>query len=249
MNMTFWQALKSTYRGSAAFIVACPMLALVPVFFEIVQHIVETRHGMYDSIAGFRAAGSDSMRLGFGFVKIVALTLPNYWIDRFLASRDASFAKTIDRAAVRLFVPFLVVQLAFAAVQLFAVPQSAWAFLASLVVGQVFNCLLLAWGVAAALGSAAVGPRVSVAIMIRRLPWTFVFTWVAVLPLMVPHYVLGSLAIGRGAWVWPILITDALLVGWLSAVSIASTFFAATRAAGMAGVTLAPSSSPTSNSL
>lgn len=58
--MTFWKALKATYAGGLAFIVACPILALVAVAFELMQHAIEVHDGMYDSVAGFRAAGSDS---------------------------------------------------------------------------------------------------------------------------------------------------------------------------------------------
>ena len=64
---------------------------------------------------------------------------------------------------------------------------------------------------------------------------------VAVLPLMIPHYVLGSLPIvAPKPLLWPLLIADSLLVGWLAAVIVASGFFAASRVAGKAGVSLVP---------
>jgi hypothetical protein len=43
---------------------------------------------------------------------------------------------------------------------------------------------------------------------------------------------------------WPVLIIDSLLVGWLTAVMIAAGYYAATRAATRAGVSLLPYSSP-----
>lgn len=238
--MTFWEALKATYGGGFAFLVACPLLALVPVAFELLQHVVEVHDGMYESIAGFRAAGSDSLRLGFGLLKIAALTVPVYWITRFLAFRDPSFARTISGSACRRFAPFVVVQLALAAFSLFVLPQTGLMSIVSLVVGQIIGCLLMAWGVAAPLDNGHVGPTASASIMWRQLPWTFVFSLVAVLPLMIPHYLFASLAIGAGGLLWPILIVDSLLVGCLTAVIAASGFFAATRAATKKGVSLIP---------
>lgn len=238
--MTFWRALRSTYSGSVAFIVACALLAFVPVFFELLQHAVEVHRGMYVSIAGARAAATDPVRLGFGFLKVIALTVSSYWVTRYLASRDASFAKRASRTAVRLFLAYMSFQLTVAAVMLFLVPQTSWAQITSLVVGQIVNCLVVAWGVAAPLGNAAVGPRASAALMFRQLPWTFVFLLVAVLPLMIPHYAMAYLSIGAKSLLWPILIVDSLLVGWLNAVIIASNFFAATRASIAAGVSLFP---------
>lgn len=239
---TFGQAFKASYTGSLAFLVACPLLALVPVIFEIIQHVVEVRIGMYASLASAKAVEHDPWRMGFGFVKIVALMVPGYWIVRFIASRDAGFAARVDHPAARLFAGFIVFEMALAAIQLFVLPPTGPVLLASFLIGQVIGCLLVAWGAAAALGNAAIGPRASVAIMARQLPWTFVFLLVAMLPLMIPHYVLGAMAILGPRWVlWPVLIADSLLVGWLTAVIVTSGFQAATRAAARAGVTLTTS--------
>ncbi len=43
--MAFWTALKATYSGSSAFLIACPLLALIPVAFELLQHAVEAHIG------------------------------------------------------------------------------------------------------------------------------------------------------------------------------------------------------------
>ncbi|WP_339536278.1 hypothetical protein, partial [Pseudomonas hunanensis] len=99
--------------------------------------------------------------------------------------------------------------------------------------------LLHPWFVAAALGNPAIGPQRSVAIMARQTLWSFVFMLVAILPLMIPHYVLGALAIlGPKPLLWPVLVLDSLLVGWLSAVIVASGFTVAMRAAAKQGVDL-----------
>lgn len=239
--MTFWQALKATYSGSIAFLIACPLLALVPVAFELLQHGVEVHIGMYDGIAMAKATEHHPLRMGFGLVKVVALMVPFYWITRFLAYRDARFARRFDARAIRLFAGVLAFNIALAVIQLFVLPQSVPVLLASFFVGQVVGCLIAAWAVAAPLGNAAVGPRASAGIMARHVPWAFPFYLVAMLPLMVPHYVLGALAIfGPRPLLWPILIADSLLVGWLSAVLIASGYYVAIRAAAKSGTNLIP---------
>lgn len=121
--------------------------------------------------------------------------MPLYWINRFLAFRDPSFAITIRGPACRRFAPFVLVQLTIAAISMFVLPQTGLMFAVSLIGGQIIGIMLMAWGVAAPLDNGQVGPRASAAIMWRQLPWTFVFPWVAVLPLMIPHYRLASLAI------------------------------------------------------
>ena len=64
---------------------------------------------------------------------------------------------------------------------------------------------------------------------------------VVIMPLMIPHYLLAAAAIlGPKPLLWPVLIVDSLLVGWLSAVLAAASYYAVVRAAGKAGVSLVP---------
>jgi hypothetical protein len=238
--MTFWQGLKATYRSSIAFLIACPLLALVPVAFELLQHAIEVHIGMYDSIAAAKATEHHPLRMSFGMLKVISLTVPMYWVTRFLPERSARFAATADPLAIRLFTAYFATGIAFAAIQLFALPQSGIVLLSAFIIGQIVGGLLIAWGVAAALGNVEIGPRTSIRIMARQVPWTFAFTLIAILPLMILHYAFGTFALlGPKPLVWPVLIIDSLLVGWLTAVMIAAGYYAATRAATRAGVSLA----------
>lgn len=240
--MTFWQAWKTTYGGGTAFLFACPLLALFPVAFELLQHGIEVHIGMYDSIAAAKAVEHHPLRMGFGMLKVVALIVPIYWVTRFLPARDARFARTADPHALRLFAGLLAFEVALAAFQLFALPQSVPVLLIGFLAGQVIGSLIAAWGVAAPLGNATVGPRASIEIMARHVPWTFAFGIVVMLPLMIPHYALGAAALlAPKALLWPILIVDSLLVGWLTSVLVAGGYYAAMRAAGKAGVDLGAS--------
>lgn len=239
--MTFWQALKNSYRGSLAFLIACPLLALVPVVFEVIQHWVEVHIGMYDSIAAAKAVENHRLRMAFGFVKVLGLVVPGYWVARFLAWRDPVLAGNWDARAVRLFAGFVAFQVVTTALQLFVLPRTGAVLLAGFVVGAVIGALLVAWAAAAALGNRAIGPLVSIRVMAPQLIWTVAFMLVAMLPLMIPHYALAAAAIlGPKLLLWPVLIVDSLLVGWLAAVITASGWFAALRATDRAGVLLIP---------
>ncbi len=248
--MTFWSTFKTTYSGSIAFLLACPLLALVPVGFELLQHVVEVKIGMYDSIAAAKALEHHPLRMAFGMLKIAALTVPIYWVTRFLPHRDARFAATLDPLAARLFAGVLLFDLVMAALQLFVVPQTGAALAIGFFAGQVIGCLIAAWGAAASLGNRAIGPRVSIALMARHVPWTFAFSLAVMLPLMIPHYALGALAlVAPKALMWPVLVADSLLVGWLTAVLAAGAYYVAARAAGKAGVDLMPDRAGTASVL
>lgn len=246
--MTFWSALKSTYGGSIAFLIACPLLALIPVAFELLQHAVEVHIGMYESIAAAKTVEHHPLRMAFGMIKIASLTLPFYWVIRFLPERDARFAGRPDPVAIRLFAVYFAFNIALEAFQLFGLPQSGAVLAVSFVVSMIVGNLLLAWGVAASLGNSSIGPRASIAIMARHVPWTFAFSLVAILPLMIPHYGLATLGlVGPKMLLWPVLIVDSLLVGWLTAVMAAGGYYAAVRAATKAGVNLMPGSAVRGN--
>jgi hypothetical protein len=246
--MTFWQAFKATYSGSIAFLIACPLLALVPVAFELLQHAIEVRIGFYDSIAAAKATEHHPMRMAFGLLKVMSLTVPVYWITRFLPERNARFAATADLLAIRLFTGYFAIGIALAALQLFALPQTGIVLIASLVIGQIVGALLIAWGVAATFGNVAIGPRASIRIMARQVPWTFAFTVIVILPLMIPHYALGAAALfGPKPLMWPILIVDSLLVSWLTAVIAGGGYYAAMRGATEVGINLIGTSAPLSS--
>jgi len=239
--VTFLQALVAAHRDSFLFLLACPLLAAVPVVVELIQHVAEHRLGMYDTLAAAKAADAHPIRMAFGFAKVLSLSIAGYWVTRWLAWRDPAVAGRWDRRAVALFAGVMAYQAALSAVQLFVLPRSAAALAGGFAVGAVLGPLLVAWSAAAALGSPAIGPVASMRLMAPRFGWTLPYMLVVLLPLMVVHYALGAAAIlGPKPLLWPVLVADALVVGWLAALMVASGWFAACRAAGLAGVALAP---------
>lgn len=244
--MTFWQSLKATYSGGTRFLIACPLLAAVPMVVEMIQHIGEVSIGMYDSLAMAKAVEEHPLRMGLGIVKMAALLLTNYWIVRWLVSGDPGFAARLDRQAVRLFAGAMAFIMAISVAQLLFLPKdNLGLFAATFFGGQIIGVLIAAWVAGAALGNPAMGPMASLRIMAPSLPFTYALMLVAMLPLMIPHYALAALALlGPKALLWPSLIIDSALVGWLSAIMAASGYVGAARAAAKAGVSLSTDPAP-----
>ena len=243
--MTFWQALRASYGRSLAFCIAFPAIIAIPIIIELIQHVVEWHLGMYDSIAAAKAMEDHPMRMGFGLVKVLSLLIPAYFIPRFLARDDRAFVTGWDATAVSLFAAVLGFSALLTAINLFWVPKTGTAALISFIVGQVIGTLTMAWSAAAALGNENVGPRASIRLMGRHFLWSISFGFVAMMGLMIPHYVLGALALlGPVALKWPALILDSVLVGWLAALVAAIGYYAAARAAARSGVSLLPDIAP-----
>lgn len=226
--MTFLQGIAFVYRQSWAFLLACPLIALIPIVAELVQHIVEMQAGMYSGPEGAVAAEADPARMAFGFVKTLALTLVGYWAVRFYASRDPAYARRLDGRAVALFAVVFALQALLSALGLFVFSGvlAAGFFVFSL----IFGPLLARFVVAAPLG-VWISPLASIRQMARQLPWAVAFNIVAVLPLMIVHYALGigAIFVPGEAIKWAMLIADSLVVGWLAAVLVAIVWVIAVR--------------------
>lgn len=228
--MTFGKGIVFAHKEALAFLVACPLIALIPFVAEMIQHIAEMQIGMYDSVEGFQAAAANPLRMGLGFVKTVAISLMGYPIIRFIAGqRDAAAARKIDAEAVRLFIPVLLFDAAIAGLDLFVLrgtPILSGIFFA-------FNILvlplLLRWKVGAVL-SISVNPAQSAAEMFRSMPWVIAFSIAVFLPLMALHQGLASVALLAPAVAkWPVLIADSAVTALLVAVIMAGGWVAANR--------------------
>lgn len=227
--MTFFQGIAFVYRQSWAFLLACPLIALIPILAEFAQHVVEMQAGMYTGPEGASAAEDDPARMAFGFAKTLALALIGYWATRFYASRgDRAATRRIERRAVGLFAIVFALQALLSALGLF-VFEGVMA-IGFFVFGLVFTPLLARFVAAAPLG-VWIGPAASIRQLFPQLPWAIAFNVVAWLPLMIVHYALGIGAVfvpGETAK-WVMLIVDALVVGWLAALLVAITWVVATR--------------------
>lgn len=240
--MTFWQNLRAIYSGSSRTMRALPLLALVPVVFELIQHVVEVQIGMYLSLDAAKAVEHHPARMAMGLVKVIAITLPVYWTARYLATSDRQFASQFEPRAISLFSLVLLFQTAMAAIQMFILPQNSTVVLVGMALGLPIAALLAAWYVAAPLGNSYIGPARSARVMAPVLFSTILLSFLAMLPLMVVHYGLAAFALlGPKSVLWPTLIVDSILVGWLSSILAASVYVVARRAADRAGIALSNS--------
>lgn len=230
--MTFWQGFKFVHRESWIFLFACPLLAAVPMVVEFVQHVVELQAGMYVDEAGAKVAESDPLRMQFGFLKVISILLPMYWVTRFLhGNRDARAARTFDRRAVFLFAFVMVYSIANTALNMFVFPATAGWMAATMGGGIVLSVLLARWQVAAPLGI-FISPLRSARIILPHLLWGCAFSIAAMLPVMVLHYALAIVAVvAAPTWLdWALMALDSLVVGWLAAILTASGYVVALRA-------------------
>lgn len=242
--------IAEAYRTSWRFSLAFPALIAIPVVVELIQHIIEIRHGMYADRAGALAAESDPLRLGWGMVKVLALTGVTYWMARFMAGLDRSRVAALEPLPMRLFAAVLLFQAVVTALSLWGsyllrnlgVPDAAMmpVGIGFMIVLLFLGVLLEPWKIAAALGNRAIGWSRSITMVGPMLPWCLAFTLVMMLPLMVLHYAAALTAIGAApATVWALMVADSLLVGYLAAVLSATSVLVARRAAERSGTALA----------
>ena len=246
-----WTSIKRAYADSGRIIVALPLLFALPVAAELIQHAIEYRAGMYESLAAMEAAGDDPARLGFGQLKILTLILLLYWVSRWQALRGVGGAPVLgDRLSAWLFVGVVLFALAMGMVQQFGgtwIAPFVSGESALLAMGIAFFLLsfaldiyLSAWKVGSALGNARLTIPASFRIVHGTFWWGLGFSVAMILPLMVLHYALAVVAIGLpDALLWAVLVFDSLLVGYLGLVLATTSYLIAERAAGRAGVALA----------
>ncbi|MBB6427724.1 hypothetical protein [Sphingopyxis sp. JAI128] len=243
--------IASIYRSARAFALACPLLFLIPALVELAQHVVEWRAGMYDGVAGAKAAEADPLRLQFGFAKTLAILLPGYWFTRYmLFNRDAARARRIEWPAIglwfilftpnalqqwwTLFGPSLTGLLGLTGV------AAQWTGYALALLGAVAGIYFVAWTVAWTVGNSAIGPIRSIRIVAGSFWRTVLLILAGALPLMIAHYALSFAAIfGPATLDGPLLLLDALVVGLLALTMAGSNAVAARHAAMKKGLDLA----------
>ena len=245
-----WPFIRQAYADSARIIVALPWLFALPTAAELIQHFIEYRSGMYDSVAAMQAAGDDPARMAFGQVKILTLILLLYWVSRWQAFRGTRTQKVLgDRRSALLFLSVVLFAVAIGLVQ-----QFGGTFLAPmlgnetllLTIGFAFFILSLAldiylsgWKAGSALGNARLTIPASFRLIHGSFWWSLAFYVLMILPLMTVHYALAVVGLGRSDPVlWAVLTVDALIVGYLGLVLATTTYLVAQRAATRAGVGL-----------
>jgi len=118
---------------------------------------------------------------------------------------------------------------------------SRWLVGGLIAVLSVLGMLTIPWRIAAPLGNSAIGFGRAITMTGRRLPWVVAVVIAATLPMIALHYALFYGVVGRDiALVWPIIIVDSIVVGYLGVLLVAIDYGIARRLADRAGVSLLP---------
>ena len=237
---------KGVHAGAWRYALACPLLFAVPAVAELIQHAIEMRIGMYDSIAAAQAVEAHGARLGWGLVKTLSLTLAGYWVARFLLlPGGAAAARRLDPPALRLYAWVMLWGLALTILSLWGGnlmhaaglgPYAMKAGVTLALLSFVLNVMLAPWMVGAALGNAEPGFLRSIRLVGRDVWWGLLFTLATILPPMALHYACAFLAIGAApAAAWAVFAIDSVLVGYLGAIIAATNVAIARRAVARGG--------------
>jgi hypothetical protein len=241
-----WTEIKTAYCDSWTVAAKFPILFALPAIAEFTQHVVEQRIGMFASLEGMKAAADSGFRLGFGVLKVLSLFLLVYWVSRAMAAlRGAALRVRGDAHSASLFAFVLAWSLATSIVQLFGADLIApfvsihTVTIVGAAIGiALFLCdfYLSVWKVGASLGIDRLGFTASFRIMHGNFWWSLLYFVVMFLPAMALHYLLNFLAVGRPApAMWTMLGVDALTVGYLGIVLVATTYVIARRATARKG--------------
>lgn len=241
-------AIKEVFVRSARFAWLCPLLFAVPLAAEFAQHVVEVRIGLYADIASAQAHEGDSLRMGFGYVKVLALFAVGYWVVRFLAhGDDPREARRLDPVALRLFSWVAFYALVTSVIQ-FSLPYLGFergvlmgATGVVMLVSLTLEFCLSGWKAAAALGNPRIGFLRSLRMIRGSFWWACGLFVLTVMPLLVAHYVAFALALGAGPGkLWSVMVLDSLLTAYLGVVIAANCYLVARRMADRHGETLLP---------
>ena len=245
-----FRAWTAIFTRATRFTLLCPLLFLLPVAVELLQHWAEAHAGMYDSIAGAKAAEHDPLRMAIGHAKVISLFLLGYWVVRFVAYGDnACEAVRLDPPALRLFARvmawglfwLILIQDGPMLASALGMPERTLAFaqLGLIFVSTFFELCLSAWKAAAPLGNARIGFMRSLAMIRGSFWWAVALMFVTVIPLLVLHYVFAVVTIGTGAvMLWTILAIDSVVAAYLGVVMVTLTYAIAERMAARHGETL-----------
>lgn len=227
-------SVRSLYARVGAIAAAAPLILLLPVAMELIQHGVEIRLGMYAQ-GGHLDGHAQAIRLAFGAGKILAILLTIFVVLRFW--RLGSFARALRPGLgfLRGLLIVAVVQIAAEALALLigrllarlvpSGPVHLLLLVAPLLGWLIGSCLLLPWYVGLITDDNAMTLRRSIAGVRGRLWSSFGLLVAGVAPLMILHYALGYAAFRAPASiVWLLMIADAGIVAFL-ALAIASAYF------------------------
>lgn len=221
--------IKSSYAVGFRFAAAFPLIFLIPPLVEFIQHIIEWRIGMFDSLEQAEALAAHPARIGFGYVKLVALMLVGLWIVRFIHSGgDRKATTSLTTGGVIAFIPVILVFMGldygqtllgpYLDAESLGLPLSIAAGVGLFLAASVLQVLLAGWRVGVPLRDRRTGIITSIwrglTVLLPGL-WLYL---VVFLPLLIAHQALnvGMALAGPGPLMWGLFGIDSLLVGFIA---------------------------------
>lgn len=214
------RALYETYRLGGTAVVAAPLLLAFAVLTEAVQHIVEIRLGMFESVAAFRALGNDPLRWMFGYTKVAGFLISILTIARFWATGSVKAALLIPLGDLGRLIFAIVLTLGIALsidwVQSHGLPRALDIILSS--ISFILQTGLTLYVVGALFGDRAMTLRRS---FTDRFPTAIIMTLTmlaAFAPCQALHMLNHKIAIGGPTpLVWAMMAFDSLWIGLFAA--------------------------------
>jgi hypothetical protein len=237
------RAAYETYRFGGRTVLKAPLLLLIAVLPEFLQHAAEIHLGMFDSIDRFRALSADPLRWSFGYLKIAGFVIAILAVARFWAVGSIRRTLIIPPAAlIRVMVGLLI---GFGVAWPFTWLSTRGLAPAINVPLQILSAVIqggfLVYIVGALLEEASVTPRRA---MTSLLPAAVVLTLLAALafaPSQALHIANHKLALGQPTLVvWILMISDALWVGLFAALLGAALFVGVRTGLTWQGWTISP---------
>lgn len=232
VRFTLRQIAELYRRGFALFLVA-PLIVAIQVVPEFLQHIVEIRIGMFDSIDQARALADDPRRWAFGYAKLAGLLIAIFASARYWATaeRGGKWWRVGDIAWVPLVIALLLFAVVPLPLDLLKGRAPDWLYWTVYTVLSIAVLPLLFPILAALFGDQRQGVLSGYWRDWRWLPLFMLLLVVAYAPAMAAHLGLHRLALGAATpLLWALMAVDSLVVGLLASL-VGAAFSLAYRAA------------------
>ncbi|HEU0045302.1 hypothetical protein [Sphingomonas sp.] len=216
------RALLDTYRLGGRAFVAAPALVVIAIAPEFVQHVVEIRLGMFDSLADARALASDPTRWGFGYVKLAGFGLAILLVARFWALGSVRRAVLMPPLAIGRLLLALAVVLGtgflFERIAALTTSTALWAMINLL--SWTLQMGLTVWLVATLVEDRATTIRTAFTSRLPTAALLLLLLAAAFAPAQMLHGLNHRWALGQPGWlVWTLMVWDSLVVGLLASLT------------------------------
>lgn len=214
------RALGEVYRRGLLLPLVAPAILAIVVLPEGVQHVVEIKLGMFNSMDAFQTNAADSTRMAFGYVKMAGFILCILAAARFAycgTVRKTLLMPLRDLGRVAFgFVIGIITNLP--AEWVLRTAQPPHIFWPITIVSWLVSSLLLVYLIGALLGDRQMIIRAAFTRGWKVLPPLVILTIAAYWPAARLHAYAHKLALGtEPALLWTIMAADALVVGLLAA--------------------------------